>query len=207
MSGPRRFSPFRIIPARAGFTPRENGEQECLTDHPRSRGVYRIRSLAIHTVPGSSPLARGLPQDPCDGQQPERIIPARAGFTCAPGWSRPPVPDHPRSRGVYLLTQIPLIGGVGSSPLARGLLVSFFSGLLTAGIIPARAGFTTERAQSWSLRADHPRSRGVYLFVLIIPRHYLGSSPLARGLRQSYRPRASVNRIIPARAGFTNSSS
>ena len=34
---------FRIIPARAGFTPSRRGTEDQATDHPRSRGVYRPR--------------------------------------------------------------------------------------------------------------------------------------------------------------------
>ena len=50
---------------------------------------------------------------------------------------------------------------------------------------------------------DHPRSRGVYpAGVPDRPRRY-GSSPLARGLRDTARPTHRHRRIIPARAGFT----
>ena len=50
---------------------------------------------------------------------------------------------------------------------------------------------------------DHPRSRGVYLADGASPSIPLGSSPLARGLRRSWRRSSSGRRIIPARAGFT----
>ena len=49
-----------IIPARAGFTHRENGQQRCLMDHPRSRGVYARYWPWPAPAWGSSPLARGL---------------------------------------------------------------------------------------------------------------------------------------------------
>ena len=51
------------------------------TDHPRSRGVYKIKSLTDENAGGSSPLARGLlgVHDILDLIR--RIIPARAGFT------------------------------------------------------------------------------------------------------------------------------
>ena len=71
---------------------------------------------------GSSPLARGLPPSP-------------HGATT-------PSPDHPRSRGVYLEDVVKQCLLVGSSPLARGLLVTFFLPMLINRIIPARAGFT-----------------------------------------------------------------
>ena len=71
---------------------------------------------------GSSPLARGLPHAHEEVIIPGRIIPARAGFTR--DFMRKPLadPDHPRSRGVYNNPGTDLVPGLGSSPLARGLL-------------------------------------------------------------------------------------
>ena len=70
---------------------------------------------------GSSPLARGLLGDPPVEVLAGRIIPARAGFTtpgaCSGGSGR----DHPRSRGVYIVTGGQRGESYGSSPLARGL--------------------------------------------------------------------------------------
>ena len=98
--GPLRW----IIPARAGFTPwRRCGRVRCSDhprsrgvydplaqpgrigagqDHPRSRGVYRTRHSFRCSFRGSSPLARGLPDDHGLDHLPDGIIPARAGFTC-----------------------------------------------------------------------------------------------------------------------------
>ena len=73
----------------------------------------------------------------------------------------------------------------------------------SAGIIPARAGFTPRARRHPGGRADHPRSRGVYETTGALPAATGGSSPLARGLR---RPESRGRRragIIPARAGFT----
>ena len=71
----------RIIPARAGFTPRARRRSAPGPDHPRSRGVYGQRTPCTRRSGGSSPLARGL----------------RAWSTGRPTrWA-----DHPRSRGVY----------------------------------------------------------------------------------------------------------
>ena len=71
----------RIIPARAGFTNIERGAPICLTDHPRSRGVYFCRLSVSSRSCGSSPLARGLRRSSAARPQQRRIIPARAGFT------------------------------------------------------------------------------------------------------------------------------
>ena len=92
---------------------------------------------------------------------------------------------------------------MGSSPLARGLLMRTFTIPTTLGIIPARAGFTLGGCRSRRLGEDHPRSRGVYVKVPSARQRRMGSSPLARGLRRRRRLDFPPARIIPARAGFT----
>ena len=111
----------RIIPARAGFTPRVPGWFACRTDHPRSRGVYRAKDTYSRYSAGSSPLARGLLKPGCVGGDNLGIIPARAGFTSEVGSVSTSERDHPRSRGVYCGQQFRPHGLLGSSPLARGL--------------------------------------------------------------------------------------
>ena len=73
----------------------------------------------------------------------------------------------------------------------------------TDGIIPARAGFTRSRALTCTIRADHPRSRGVYPHPDQRVRAPCGSSPLARGLQGEEAAVEALVGIIPARAGFT----
>ena len=51
---------------------------------------------------------------------------------------------------------------MGSSPLARGLLIDHYYYNEIGRIIPARAGFTSLRGAAAARGADHPRSRGVY---------------------------------------------
>ena len=153
---------------------------------------------------GSSPLARGLPGTCPIWRRRHRIIPARAGFTAcreetSHGWQ-----DHPRSRGVYSRPEIVLLTIEGSSPLARGLRWLRMGPFMMLRIIPARAGFTFRpRFRSWS-PGDHPRSRGVYPSRPAPRISETGSSPLARGLLERRRQRLNINRIIPARAGFTS---
>ena len=215
---------IRIIPARAGFTPRRRRVRAIRSDHPRSRGVY-YRSLAIRRAyRGSSPLARGL-HVICSGPTPFEVDhPRSRGVYCGlifrslglPGSS--PLArgllspgggldcsglDHPRSRGVYCNDADHDAGGCGSSPLARGLLVAGSILVPSSGIIPARAGFTQDCWDRGYCRRDHPRSRGVYRYD---PSHIIityGSSPLARGLRVARSNDVEYGGIIPARAGFT----
>ena len=51
---------YRIIPARAGFTFGVTSPTMLAADHPRSRGVYPMKSSVLSLNWGSSPLARGL---------------------------------------------------------------------------------------------------------------------------------------------------
>ena len=152
-----------IIPACAGFYP---------SGFPRfSRRL------------GSSPLARGLRWPPWRATTTPGIIPARAGSTYRPS-SPPGRPwDHPRSRGVYDTLVAADLDVEGSSPLARGLLISQIHWYQRVWIIPARAGFTD--------RLPLPRAGES------------GSSPLARGLHTLHAHHQAASRIIPARAGFT----
>ena len=71
---------------------------------------------------------------------------------------------------------------VGSSPLARGLLLGEVLPVPHVGIIPARAGFTARRSHAEDYLRDHPRSRGVYGNDFSARTFHVGSSPLARGL-------------------------
>ena len=132
-----------------------------------------------------------------------RIIPARAGFTYSLSSCVRRIADHPRSRGVYRTARTRSPSGRGSSPLARGLQPPARGFGAAPGIIPARAGFTRRRLQRPRQGQDHPRSRGVYVIKAFADAGWLGSSPLARGLRPTAALVAPAGGIIPARAGFT----
>ena len=195
----------RIIPARAGFTDDLLVVQGDREDHPRSRGVYDELTARGAIVEGSSPLARGLQPCGCGAGVSLGIIPARAGFTHRPLPAKRVRVDHPRSRGVYCVFISSVFVLVGSSPLARGLRSHPSGTCGTAGIIPARAGFTPSDSRPRPGGPDHPRSRGVYSMIDLINDMPEGSSPLARGLRDPRRRDRAGEGIIPARAGFTRS--
>ena len=174
-------------------------------DHPRSCGANSQFCSLRSTVRGSSPLVRGQ-RKPTDRYGVSfRIIPARAGPTgpiaipCRPG------PDHPRSCGANVAQRAAERGSTGSSPLVRGQLVSLNTGVYPLRIIPARAGPTDFHTPHAPPNTDHPRSCGANPRSSRGPRGLRGSSPLVRGQhagpRQGPRPR----RIIPARAGPTQS--
>ena len=152
----------RIIPARAGFTPRVIVISRDSRDHPRSRGVYITTMTPCLGMRGSSPLARGLQGSGYLRIVREGIIPARAGFTAISGQNDPHKEDHPRSRGVYYHEIAHETADQGSSPLARGLLTPITHNAIIIRIIPARAGFTLFPFPRTAPDTDHPRSRGVY---------------------------------------------
>ena len=194
----------RIIPARAGFTPPPPTTRRSSGDHPRSRGVYPGRAVSTRGGRGSSPLARGLPGRHLQGGDGAGIIPARAGFTHSTARPGLRLWDHPRSRGVYRRNRLLGASQAGSSPLARGLRPVRGTRAPRTGIIPARAGFTPAPERATDPPPDHPRSRGVYTFVPPLRAMVMGSSPLARGLRQVPLGEQDPDGIIPARAGFTS---
>ena len=196
-----------IIPARAGFTSRRRGSRPRWWDHPRSRGVYGAAGTGALEAPGSSPLARGLPAGVLRNLPVSRIIPARAGFTAELMTASMSGRDHPRSRGVYTTSASCSIAPDGSSPLARGLPGRPPGGRRARWIIPARAGFTGGIEIPRSVNEDHPRSRGVYATFPSGRSASTGSSPLARGLRSGPGRGRRARRIIPARAGFTDTNS
>ena len=160
-------------------------------------------NAAIFCARGSSPLARGLLVGEVLTIKDIRIIPARAGFTIIASTVDLELPDHPRSRGVYVLSTALLRQLGGSSPLARGLHKNRLRKISLMRIIPARAGFTPGTASGSGTWRDHPRSRGVYDNNHTITLAENGSSPLARGLPNLLMLARIVLRIIPARAGFT----
>ena len=192
-----------IIPARAGFTCKPAPGHCAPWDHPRSRGVYIPRPVGRRRGQGSSPLARGLPDQAGVDAPAGGIIPARAGFTPGVVTQSGDSEDHPRSRGVYHRGRLCGAQERGSSPLARGLPRASSHRAAIVRIIPARAGFTVHGARERAHAPDHPRSRGVYRGRGAIGSPSRGSSPLARGLRRPRAPIPAGARIIPARAGFT----
>ena len=172
-------------------------------DHPRTRGVYFLSPRNLMTALGSSPHARGLRPVEGDRCYDRGIIPARAGFTGTNRSRDAQHADHPRTRGVYQYWPVRAMAAVGSSPHARGLRVGGQGVGAPARIIPARAGFTLSQLRGGQAGQDHPRTRGVYRSRAWPPLQPTGSSPHARGLHTPPTQHAPEQRIIPARAGFT----
>ena len=198
------LSMIRIIPALAGNTSTTPANIALRGDHPRSRGEYVAGGVVLSEVEGSSPLSRGI--HVVDGSRfvTSRIIPALAGNTTHLGRGLRPPPDHPRSRGEYLVGYLMILTRRGSSPLSRGILRPQAGGKITGGIIPALAGNTARQPQTDYPTADHPRSRGEYISGSQNPRSSHGSSPLSRGIPRACAVYTGGGRIIPALAGNTS---
>ena len=193
----------RIIPALAGNTDFLDPRSTFQWDHPRSRGEYWGAKFVPRTIRGSSPLSRGIHAEVSVDWAVEGIIPALAGNTAPEFLLRPRIPDHPRSRGEYVL---PFPRGpttMGSSPLSRGIPPVTAAEAAALRIIPALAGNTFQACRDSHGEADHPRSRGEYIDGLWIRGGCGGSSPLSRGIQYPHGPLCEQPRIIPALAGNT----
>ena len=131
---------------------------------------------------GSSPLARGPQPRSFHPARTRGLIPARAGTTLVRVGASPIVGAHPRSRGDHRSLWLTPPVGRGSSPLARGPLSSDLNRNRIVGLIPARAGTTSDRTPTRNRPRAHPRSRGDHA--------------------PPYQPLVRVG-LIPARAGTT----
>ena len=134
-----------------------------------------------------------------------RIIPARAGPTDPPARDEGEFADHPRSCGANMICRSNASCSLGSSPLVRGQLDDLLCLIVGNRIIPARAGPTDPPALDEGEFADHPRSCGANMRFPLSRTSRSGSSPLVRGQLGRSRRGFLFLRIIPARAGPTDS--
>ena len=172
--------------------------------HPRSHGEYRYASATERWPLGSSPLAQGtLSHLLCDVCF-RRLTPARAGNIDSYGDKVIKGAAHPRSRGEHAGGNFLEGFGDGSSPLARGTLITPRRRPRTVRLIPARAGNIREKSPVDIAPAAHPRSRGEHRSKNFRMTSRFGSSPLARGTSEQEEKFFDAWRLIPARAGNIN---
>ena len=93
----------------------------------------------------------------------------------------------------------------GSSPRVRGKPPSPTGKPGTPRLIPARAGKTAPNNSQLRSSTAHPRACGENAPACCGLCHVVGSSPRVRGKRRSPRRRPPRGRLIPARAGKTDS--
>ena len=193
----------RIIPARAGQTPRARAPRCPGPDHPRACGANPTGSRSPVSRSGSSPRVRGKLYAVEYVVDRGRIIPARAGQTLVVAIIFLSLADHPRACGANLVLSMSLLTTDGSSPRVRGKPHDAARPLHAARIIPARAGQTMRAWRLWCCRSDHPRACGANLAISCRNMMPCGSSPRVRGKRVQEDRTRPPNRIIPARAGQT----
>ena len=152
---------------------------------------------------GSPPLARGIRRISRWGKRSTGITPACAGNTTSGQTVITAVWDHPRLRGEYSALDALNLFGVGSPPLARGILGNELTPLWKTGITPACAGNTKRLRDNLVSRRDHPRLRGEYSKVRVTNQSHSGSPPLARGIHARGDHREPHSGITPACAGNT----
>ena len=152
---------------------------------------------------GSSPHARGTPEEHVRKQHAEGIIPACAGNTIHDHTPNASHWDHPRMRGEHSSCCSYSSRWCGSSPHARGTLCDRIRHEQDLGIIPACAGNTPGRWPFARTGWDHPRMRGEHRAFMRFCAVSLGSSPHARGTRWSDSDLSYARGIIPACAGNT----
>ena len=201
--GDRHGQPSRFIPARAGNTAWVAELSGVRPVHPRSRGEHPEDAHVAEAPAGSSPRARGTPLTRRHRCGDRRFIPARAGNTSTGATWKVSTKVHPRSRGEhYCAARLPSAAS-GSSPLARGTPPQTLRLDPEQRFIPARAGNTPPAASGGRAAAVHPRSRGEHADAVQAASDISGSSPLARGTRNSWCAGSLRSRFIPARAGNT----
>ena len=124
------------------------------------------------------------------------IIPAHAGLTsCCPIFIGKHGAHHKGAGGIAKVQ--------GSSPRMRGSLENFIEAGMPAGIIPAHAGLTINKAWRRRDAGDHPRACGAHELCLDDICHRGGSSPRMRGSPDIRFKTHRFAGIIPAHAGLT----
>ncbi len=191
----------RLIPACAGRAS-TNPRAFCRSAaHPRMRGEGRGRGDGQDHHRGSSPHARGGRFRASAGAPVVRLIPACAGRATCPyrdglrSWA------HPRMRGEGEPPGGVGGGGLGSSPHARGGRGACKRWSSSEGLIPACAGRAALPIPQGGRMAAHPRMRGEGSLRSRPANTTWGSSPHARGGRQSGRAPGHSPGLIPACAG------
>ena len=211
-----------LIPAGAGNIRTRCTRSGTRRAHPRGRGEHFGPTAEAKDPRGSSPRARGTWCWLGVLSRRGGLIPAGAGnmVECSRRITTPRA--HPRGRGEHGLTEDaakgelwlipagagnmppfppPFVGGLGSSPRARGTCHPIRQAGGHDRLIPAGAGNMTPGP--WIRDSDeaHPRGRGEHQPIFKAPARFQGSSPRARGTSVQVPPLVEQARLIPAGAG------
>ena len=193
-----------------GFTPAYAGNT-CLRAslrvrrqvHPRIRGEYSTSFFRLSYASGSPPHTRGIPLIEQDEFLAFGFTPAYAGNTCPPSRQSGGRRVHPRIRGEYDYVYCDTDSIKGSPPHTRGIRQTNVKGRITAGFTPAYAGNTMVKPFRQFAAEVHPRIRGEYSPVRIVPGVPRGSPPHTRGILPLKKRVNFAQRFTPAYAGNT----
>ena len=176
------------LQTRADSSPRGRGKHKLGSSchfrglaHPRAGGENFISRTCDTMRGGSSPRGRGKPLPVRRVVLVLRLIPARAGKTCAFRYQRSHGWAHPRAGGENLASLGKSVSKVGSSPRGRGKLPTVRRVGSPVRLIPARAGKTRPGRLGGPLGPAHPRAGGENAFWRSDQRVDNGSSPRGRG--------------------------
>lgn len=153
------------------------------------------------SVWGSPPRMRGAAIDVPKASITPRIIPACAGNRIKECSYNSSLRDHPHVCGEQSADQMAAFCNQGSSPRVRGAGIFIYFVYIYFGIIPARAGSSSNRSMTIGTSRDHPRVRGEQNAHSVRTVPVLGSSPRVRGTVDGERDALTRRGIIPARAG------
>ena len=171
--------------------------------HPRAGGENDGAAAKPQDPTGSSPRGRGkLDASPTPVLN-LGLIPARAGKTDTQAKAPSRSAAHPRAGGENAPLAPTPERRPGSSPRGRGKRTRPIRGIRLPGLIPARAGKTTQTQRSSRPGEAHPRAGGENGSRRARRSTFSGSSPRGRRKRPSPRRWDGTRRLIPARAGKT----
>ena len=112
--------------------------------------------------------------------------------------------DHPRACGEQPAAVVLVFGRWGSSPRVRGAVRLRRTHLRSRGIIPARAGSSSDSRGGGFGSGDHPRACGEQAPHCRQVQRRMGSSPRVRGAVKLCAEFTKTIGIIPARAGSSS---
>ncbi len=194
----------RFNPACAGNTTTFLGRPRRLPVQPRVRGEHVVGHQHQAVERGSTPRARGTPQRVRQPVPVRRFNPACAGNTTFTMFLVGSMSVQPRVRGEHRGKRVGNDCHGGSTPRARG---THHSGLPVHHPVrfnPACAGNTTRRTPLRRGFSVQPRVRGEHARSAWRHRWSRGSTPRARGTRETGEKGDGNIRFNPACAGNTS---
>ena len=194
-----------LIPARAGKTRGLAGLRRMVPAHPRACGENLCSHKRRARIVGSSPRVRGKPSRRENEFHRKGLIPARAGKTSSLRSLIRVLRAHPRACGENPCLAQHCGRREGSSPRVRGKRLCKACVEVARGLIPARAGETCAYQSHRHRFRAHPRACGENALLQQGLCVFYGSSPRVRGKRTPVWAWGPGRRLIPARAGKTQS--